>query len=135
LILVKLACRLVGARAGFTKSFGFGHRFAEPFQSLIGERRPRRRDWRLIFRRLLRVARLGLIRFNPPDRIFESEPLAGDLRLVERRLNAAQLRNQGAAGALVKQPAILAGIALKTANGAIDQRIIVSQFMSRVCSS
>ena len=90
---------------------------------------------RLIFRRLLRVARLGLIRFNAPDRIFESEPLAGDLRLVERRLNAAQLRDQGAAGALIKQPAVLAGIALKTANGAIDQRIIVSQFTSRVFSS
>ena len=50
--------------------------------------------------------RLG---FDFADRVFEREALAGDIRFGQRRIDAAQLRDQRGARTLVERPAGLAG--------------------------
>src|SRR5207253_9179224 len=66
--------------------------------------------------------RLGL---HLADRFLEREPLARDVRLVERRRHPAQLRQQGRARALVERTAVLAAVLFETGDGAGDERIIV----------
>ncbi len=60
------------------------------------------------------------------DRLLEGEPLARDLGLLKRRLDPAQLRNQGGPRPLIKRAASLAGIPVESGNSAQDQWLIVS---------
>jgi hypothetical protein len=73
---------------------------------------------------------LGCFRFHFADRLFQGQPLAGDFGLAQRRLHAAQLRDQGSAGPLVERTAALAGsIGVQSGNGAGDQRVVISHFL------
>ncbi len=91
-----------------------------------------RRIWPQRRRRRTRLGarsahRLG---FDLADRVFERQPLARDVRLRERRIDAAQLRHQGRARPLVERPASFAGAGAKAFDGAGDERVIVCHFTS-----
>ncbi len=59
--------------------------------------------------------------------LFERQPLAGDFGFAQRRLHAAQLRDQRRARPLIKRAAALAGgTGIQSGNGARDQRIVIS---------
>ena len=59
------------------------------------------------------------------DRFLEREALAGDVRLVERRRDPAQLRKQGGTRPFVERTAVLAVVLFETGDGAGDQWIII----------
>jgi hypothetical protein len=59
------------------------------------------------------------------DRFLERQPLAGDVRLVQRRRDAAQLRQQRRPGALIERAPILAAVLFETSDGAGDERVVV----------
>ena len=78
-----------------------------------------------------RLARLlagaaGGFRLDLADRFFQREPFAGDLRLIQRRHNAAQLRHQRRARPLIERAPVLAGVLVEPFDGAKDERVIVS---------
>ena len=59
------------------------------------------------------------------DRFLEREALAGDVGLVERRRDPAQLRKQGGTRPFVERTAVLAVVLFETGDGAGDQWIII----------
>ena len=113
----------VGLGGALAQAFGLGHGLAEIAQGLIAQRGAGRRRDSLRLLRLRVGDGLGL---DPADRLFERQPLARDLVLVERRIDAAQLIDQRRTRALVQSAAVLAGIAVETADGAGDQWVIIS---------
>ena len=70
------------------------------------------------------IAARGL-RLDLADRLFEREPLAGDFGFLQRRIDAAQLRDQRRARPLIERTAGLAGVLFETGDGAGNQRVIV----------
>ena len=77
------------------------------------------------------VARLARrFRLDLADRLFERKALLGDIRLRERRLVGAQLRDQRVARPFVKRPASLPGAPVQPLHGAGDERMIVGHRLS-----
>ena len=69
--------------------------------------------------------------FDLAHGLFERQPLAGDFGFGQRRLHAAQLRDQRRARPLVQRTAALAGrIGVQPGNGAGYQRVIISHVSS-----
>src|SRR3954454_23490298 len=94
----------------------------------IGRRRPGFdgpgfRRGRLTWRRVNELA--GSFRLDLADRFFEREAFTGDVGFVKRRRDAAQLRNQGSARALVERTAVLAAVLLQAGDGAGNERVII----------
>src|SRR5581483_9407428 len=97
----------------------FGHGVAEITQSVIAQR------WHGVGcfgppswsggGRLLARPRF---RLDLTNRLLQRQTLAGNIGLIERRLHAPQLRQKRGTRALIKRPAILAGVLLKAADGA-----------------
>ena len=91
---------------------------------------PRRRRRRAHIPARLRsrlARRLGL---HLADRLFERQPLLGDLRFRQRRFDRAQLRDQCGARPLVKPPASFTGALLKPFYRTDDERMIVGHRLS-----
>src|SRR6185312_14856870 len=122
-VFVGRACGPVGLGGALPQALGLGHGLTEIAQGLIAQRGTgRRRDG-------LRLFWLGVgdgLGLDPPDRLFQRQALAGDLVLVERRIDPAQLIDQRRPRALVQSATVLAGIAVQTADGAGDQWVIIS---------
>ena len=112
----------VGLVRGVTETLGLGHHGAEAAQTLVGQR-----GARLLLR--LRLALRGF-RLDLADRLFQRQPLAGDVGFVERRIDAAQLADQRGARALIQRTADFAGVLVETGDGARDQGVIVSHCLS-----
>jgi hypothetical protein len=99
-------------------------------------RRGRRRRWhgRRLNRRLgrLRAARSVYpraprgFRLDLAHRFLERQPLPGDLGFLQRRLDPAQLRDQGRPRPFVQGTTGLAGILVETGYGTGNERVIVS---------
>ena len=79
---------------------------------------------------------LGGFRFDLADGLFQRQPFAGDLGFGERRLHAAQLRDQGRARPLIERATAFAGsVGVQGGNSAGDQRIVISHFNSTIRAS
>ena len=118
-------CRTIGFRRGIAEALGLFHRVAEIAQALVAQRGP------LLLRLGDRIARaLGRLGLDLSDRFLQRQPLLGDVGFLERRLGVAQLIDQRAARALVQRAAVLAGVLLEAADGAGNQGIIVSHYLS-----
>ncbi len=74
---------------------------------------------------------LGGLGFDLAHRLFQRQPLAGDFGLAQRRLHAAQLRDQRGARPFIKRAAALAGgTGIQSGNSAGDQRVVISHLYS-----
>ena len=104
-----------GLRGGLTKALDFGHCLPEIAQAAIAQRR---------------LGRLGILgfcarplggfRLHLADRFLEGQSLARDIRLVERRLNAAQLTDQRGTRTVIQRATVLARILVESADGSRD---------------
>ena len=74
----------------------------------------------------------GRFRLHLADRFLEREALARNVGFIERRRDAAQLREQGRARAVVDDAAVLAGVLFKRADRAGDEGIIVGHGSTRL---
>lgn len=72
----------------------------------------------------MRVSLHGF-RFGLADRIFERQPLAGNIAVGKRRIGASKLVQQGLARAVINPPSGLAGIAAEAFEGTRQKRLIV----------
>ncbi len=130
--------RTIGLRRRAAQAFGFGHRVAETAQTLVAQRMA------VGFRLLsslpvligcrLGAHALGGFRFQPADRVFQRQTLAGDIGFVERRFDTAQLVDQRRTRALIKRATVLARILVEACDGAGDQGIIVSHYRTFSCA-
>src|ERR1019366_722371 len=59
------------------------------------------------------------------DRLLERKALAGDVRFIERRRHAAQLRHQRRPRALIERTSGVAGILVETGNCTGNERVVV----------
>jgi hypothetical protein len=75
--------------------------------------------------------RLGL---NLANRVLQRQALTGDLGFGERRVDAAQLRYQSGAGALIKRAPRFGGIVGKPLYGAGDEWMIICHRRSLRCA-
>ncbi len=74
---------------------------------------------------------LGGLGLDLAHGFFQRQPLAGDLGFAERRLDAAQLRDQCGARPLIKRAAALAGsTGIQSGDGTGNQRVVISHFDS-----
>ncbi len=74
---------------------------------------------------------LGGLGLDLAHGFFQRQPLAGDFGFAQRRLDAAQLRDQRGARPLIKRAAALAGgTGVQSGNGAGDQRVVISHLCS-----
>src|SRR5439155_5307150 len=79
---------------------------------------------------------LGRLGFDLAHGLFQRQPFAGDLGFGERRLHAAELRDQRRARPLVERATALAGsIGVQGGNSAGNQRIVISHFNSTMRTS
>jgi hypothetical protein len=60
----------------------------------------------------------GGLRLDLADRLFECQPFACDLRFLQGRIDATQLRNEGRSRPFIQSAASLAGVLVKTGYGA-----------------
>jgi hypothetical protein len=67
----------------------------------------------------------GGFRLYLADGFLKRKALARDIRLVERRLDPAQLREQCRARTLIKGTAILAVVLLETGDSAGNERVVI----------
>ncbi len=79
---------------------------------------------------------LGGLGFDLADGLFQRQPLAGNLGFGERRLHAAELRDQGRARPFIERaPAFAGSVGVQGGNSAGDQRIVISHFSSIIRAS
>jgi hypothetical protein len=95
-VIVSRARRTAGFGAGLAETLRLGHRVAEVAQALIAQRRAG-----FVRLRCFRPAAPGGLDFELADRFLERQALAGDVRLIERRIDATQLVHQCRARPLV----------------------------------
>jgi hypothetical protein len=78
-------------------------------------------------RRSISSCPLCRFRLDLANRLFKGKPLTGDLGLTQRRLNAAQLRDQCRSRTLVQCPAAFTGgVGVEASHGSRDEGIIIS---------
>src|SRR6266699_5983798 len=74
---------------------------------------------------------LGGLRLDRAHGLFQRQPLPGDFGFAQRRLHAAQLRDQRGARPLVERAAAFSGgTGVQSGNGAGDQRVVISHVYS-----
>jgi hypothetical protein len=99
-----------GLRRCTTEALRLGDSLAEITQAAVAQRR--------LFRlRGVSAHALRRFGFNLADRFFKRQPLAGDVRFLKRRLNAAQLADERHARAIVQGAPVLACILIQAADG------------------
>src|SRR5690606_23059353 len=70
-------------------------------------------------------ARPQLLALDLANRLLQRQPFAGDVGFAERRGDAAQLRHQRPARALIQGAAGLARVVLETVDGSGNERMVV----------
>ena len=76
---------------------------------------------------------LGGLGFDLAHGLFQRQPLAGDFGFRQRRLHAAQLRDQRGARPLIERATALAGsTGIQSGDGAGDQRVVIGHINSTV---
>src|SRR5712691_6029085 len=74
---------------------------------------------------------LGGLGLDLAHGLFQRQPLTGDFGFAQRRLHAAQLRDQRSARPLIERAAAFSGgTGVQSGNGAGDQRVVVSHVYS-----
>src|SRR5712671_3140389 len=74
---------------------------------------------------------LGGLGLDLAHGLFQRQPLAGDFGFAQRRLHAAQLRDQRGARPLIERAAAFSGgTGVQSGNGAGDQRVVISHVYS-----
>src|SRR6266850_2473304 len=74
---------------------------------------------------------LGGLGLDLAHGLFQRQPLTGDFGFAQRRLHAAQLRDQRSARPLVERAAALSGgTGVQSGNGAGDERVVISHVYS-----